>query len=59
MNDVVTSQPVPVRALTLSMTAMVGAVAAAFFWPDSLIESEVLAGGLALEPALLLAQHRQ
>ena len=59
MNDVVTSQPVPVRALTLSMTAMVGAVAAAFFWPDSLIESEVLAGGLALVPALLLAQHRQ
>ena len=59
MNDAVTSQPVPVRALTLSMTAMVGAVAAAFFWPDSLIESEVLAGGLALVPALLLAQHRQ
>lgn len=59
MNDVVTSQPVPLRALTLSMTAMVGAVAAAFFWPDSLIESEVLAGGLALVPALLLAQHRQ
>lgn len=59
MNDVATSQPVPVRALTLSMTAMVGAVAAAFFWPDSLIESEVLAGGLALVPALLLAQHRQ
>ena len=59
MNDAVTSQPVPLRALTLSMTAMVGAVAAAFFWPDSLIESEVLAGGLALVPALLLAQHRQ
>lgn len=59
MNDVATSQPVPVRALTLSLTAMVGAVAAALFWPDSLIESEVLAGGLALVPALLLAQHRQ
>ena len=59
MNDVATSRPVPVRALILSMTAMVGAVAVAFFWPDSLIESEVLAGGLALVPALLLAQHRQ
>ena len=59
MNNVATSQPVPLRALTLSMTAMVGAVMVAFFWPDSLIESEVLAGGLALVPALLLAQHRQ
>ena len=59
MNHVATTQPVPLRALTLSLTAMVGAVAAALFWPDSLIESEVLAGGLALVPALLLAQHRQ
>jgi len=38
---------------------MTGAVASALFWPDSLIDREILAGGLALVPALLLAQHRQ
>jgi signal transduction histidine kinase len=59
VNDVASSQPVPLRALTMSFMAMAGAVVAAYYWPDSLIESEVLAGGLALVPALLLAQHRQ
>jgi signal transduction histidine kinase len=57
--DVSSTQPIPVRALALSFLAMTGAVAAAFFWPDSLVDREVLAGGLALVPALLLAQHRQ
>ena len=51
-------QPVPVRALSLSLVAMMGAVGSALFWPDSLIDREILAGGLALVPALLLAQHR-
>jgi hypothetical protein len=39
--------------------AMAGAVAVSFLWPDALVDREVLAGGLALVPALLLAQHRQ
>ena len=59
MNHAAGAQPVPLRALTLSLIAMIGAVASALFWPDSLVDREVLAGGLALVPALLLAQHRQ
>jgi signal transduction histidine kinase len=59
VNHAAGAQPVPLRALTLSLIAMIGAVASALFWPDSLVDREVLAGGLALVPALLLAQHRQ
>src|SRR5688572_4653227 len=59
VNHAAGAQPVPLRALTLSLIAMIGAVASALFWPDSLVGREVLAGGLALVPALLLAQHRQ
>jgi signal transduction histidine kinase len=59
VNEVATSQPVPLRAVTLSFMAMAGAVAVSFLWPDALVDREVLAGGLALVPALLLAQHRQ
>lgn len=51
-------QSVPVRALTLSFVAMAAAVAASVLWPDALIDQEILAGGLALIPALLLAHYR-
>ncbi|HYN64333.1 MAG TPA: histidine kinase dimerization/phospho-acceptor domain-containing protein, partial [Candidatus Limnocylindrales bacterium] len=53
-----TVQFVPVRALALSLLAMAAAVGAAVFWPQLLVNQEVLAGGLALIPALLLAHHR-
>jgi signal transduction histidine kinase len=51
-------QSVPLRALTLSLLAMVAAMAAAVYWPDALLDQQVLAGGLALMPALLLAHYR-
>ena len=51
-------QPVPLRALTLSLLAMAAAVSAAVFWPEELLAQESLAGGLALIPALLLAHYR-
>jgi signal transduction histidine kinase len=47
-----------VRALILSLMAMAGAVGAALLWPQELIDEEILAGGLALIPALLLAHYR-
>ena len=50
--------PVPPRALALSLLAMAGAVTAAVLWPQALLDQEVLAGGLALIPALLLAYFR-
>ena len=59
LQSVASVQPVPLRALILSLVAMIGAVSSALFWPDSLVDREVLAGGLALVPALLLAQHRR
>jgi C4-dicarboxylate-specific signal transduction histidine kinase len=46
------------RALTLSLMAMTAAVGAAVFWPQALVNQEILAGGLALIPALLLAHYR-
>lgn len=46
------------RALTLSIAAMAVAVGAAVFWPQALLDQEILAGGLALIPALLLAHYR-
>src|SRR5688572_5012406 len=52
------SQSVPVRALTLSFVAMAAAVAASVLWPEALVDQEILAGGLALIPALLLAHYR-
>lgn len=51
-------QSVPVRALSLSLLATTSAIAAAVFWPEALINQEMLAGGLALIPALLLAHYR-
>jgi signal transduction histidine kinase len=51
-------QSVPVRALTLSFVAMAAAVGASVLWPQALIDQEILAGGLALIPALLLAHYR-
>ena len=59
MSEEAATQPVPLRALVLSIMAMTGAVGVSFFWPDAMVDREVLAGGLALVPALLLAQHRQ
>lgn len=55
---VLSVQFVPVRALTLSLMAMTAAVSAAVFWPQALVNQEILAGGLALLPALLLAHYR-
>jgi signal transduction histidine kinase len=52
------AQSVPIRALTLSFVAMAAAVAASVMWPEALIDQEILAGGLALIPALLLAHYR-
>jgi signal transduction histidine kinase len=37
---------------------MTAAVAASVLWPEALIDQEILAGGLALIPALLLAHYR-
>ncbi len=37
---------------------MAAAVAASVVWPEALIDQEILAGGLALIPALLLAHYR-
>jgi signal transduction histidine kinase len=37
---------------------MAAAVAASILWPEALIDQEILAGGLALIPALLLAHYR-
>jgi signal transduction histidine kinase len=52
------AQSVPVRALTLSFVAMTAAVASSVLWPEALIDQEILAGGLALIPALMLAHYR-
>lgn len=51
-------QSVPLRALILSLLAMAVAVGAAILWPQELLDQQVLAGGLALIPALLLAHYR-
>jgi two-component system NtrC family sensor kinase len=37
---------------------MAAAIAASVLWPEALIDQEILAGGLALIPALLLAHYR-
>ena len=55
---VLSVQSVPVRALTLSLMAMTAAVGAAVLWPQALVNQEILAGGLALLPAVLLAHYR-
>jgi C4-dicarboxylate-specific signal transduction histidine kinase len=52
------ARSVPLRALTMSLTAMGGAAAAAIYWPSSLLDHQLLACGLALIPALLLAHYR-
>jgi C4-dicarboxylate-specific signal transduction histidine kinase len=52
------ARSVPLRALTMSLIAMGGAAAAAIYWPSSLLEHQLLACGLALIPALLLAHYR-
>ena len=54
----VSIQSAPLRALVLSLVAMAAAVGAAVFWPETLLDQELLAGGLALIPALLLAHYR-
>jgi signal transduction histidine kinase len=52
------AQSVPVRALTISFLAMAAAVGASVLWPEALVDQEILAGGLALFPALLLSHYR-
>jgi signal transduction histidine kinase len=42
----------------LSLLAMAGAIGAAVYSPGGLLQQQVLAGGLALMPALLLAHYR-
>lgn len=54
----VSVQAVPLRALVLSLVAMTAAVSAAVFWPEALLDQQLLAGGLAIIPALLLAHYR-
>jgi signal transduction histidine kinase len=49
---------VPLRALTLTLLAATAAVSAAAYWPQALVDEGVIAGGLALAPALLLAHYR-
>ena len=49
---------VPLRALTLSFVALAAAIGAATVSPQTLIDQEILASGLALIPALLLAHYR-
>ena len=56
--DVLAVQSVPFRALILSLIATIAAVCAAVFWPEALVNQEILAGGLALIPALMLAHYR-
>ena len=56
--SVLAAQSVPVRALTLSLVAMAAAIGASVFWPQALVDQEILAGGLALLPALLLSHYR-
>ena len=53
-----TVQSVPMRALVLSMSALLAAILAAVLWPQELVDQQVIAGGLALIPALLLAHYR-
>ena len=55
----VSVRSVPLRALTLSLVAMAAAVSAAVFWPEALLDQELLAAGLAILPALLLAHYRR
>ena len=54
----VSVRSVPLRALALSLIAMAAAISAAVFWPETLLDQELLAAGLALIPALLLAHYR-
>jgi signal transduction histidine kinase len=56
--SILAAQSVPVRALTISFIAMAAAVGASVLWPEALVDQEILAGGLALFPALLLSHYR-
>jgi signal transduction histidine kinase len=56
--NILSRHAVPVRALSVSLLAMTVAVVAAVFWPQAIVDQEILAGGLALIPALLLAHYR-
>jgi signal transduction histidine kinase len=53
-----TIESVPLKALAFSLMALSGAIAAALLWPQALLDQEILSGGLALIPALLLAHYR-
>jgi signal transduction histidine kinase len=59
VTDAVSGRSVPPRALILTLLATAAAVAAAVFWPQALLDREILAGGLALIPAILLAYYRR
>jgi signal transduction histidine kinase len=59
MGEVVAVPSVPVRALTLSLIAMGAAFAASVFWPEALLNQQILASMLALIPAFLLAYYRR
>jgi signal transduction histidine kinase len=54
----VSYQLVPMRALLLSLVAMGGAIGTSVFWPQAVVDQEVLASGLALVPAFLIAHYR-
>jgi signal transduction histidine kinase len=50
---------VPLRALTLSLIALAGALVVSLMWPDVLLDQQVAASVLALIPAFLLAHYRR
>jgi signal transduction histidine kinase len=54
----VPAESVPLKALVITCVALAGAVGAAILSPEALADQQVLAGGLALIPALLLAHYR-
>lgn len=59
MVDRLAAELVPLRALALSLLTLAAAITAAVVSPETLLDQEALASGLALIPALLLAHHRR
>jgi signal transduction histidine kinase len=59
MSSAMSTRTVPVRALTLSLMALTAAVGASVVWPDAVFNQQVVASGLALIPAFLLAYYRR
>lgn len=58
MTEAVSAPSVPLRALVLSLLALLGALSASLLWPEALLNQQTLASMLALIPAFLLAYYR-